>query len=601
MFQGVPAAPGIAVGPARRLEDPLETIAERKIPRSEVDREIARFREALDGARRELTVLRNATRNDLDEETARIFDVQLMVLEDPLAVDRTEEAIRKEKKNAEFLFRRHMVEMTDSLRALSDSTFSERAVDLFDVKRRVLRHLSGKRSRPRELSGVLMVRELAPSDAVMLQPQDVLGFATDFGGATSHAAIMARARGIPAVVGAKGVSEAVTDGEIVAVDGFQGVVEIGPSPDTLARLRSRQEAWERLVEQQARLGSLPTETKDGHRIILSANMEIPAELESITNRGADGIGLFRTEFFFMWSQRPPSEDEQFTVYREILERIGDKGVTIRALDVGGDKIASYLGMARERNPFFGVRGIRYLIAHPRLFKTQLRAILRAAPHGTARLLIPMVSTLSEFRAAKRLVRECAAGLARDGLPHADTLEIGAMIEIPSAVFMADEIAGEADFLSVGSNDLIQYTMAIDRDNEALHYLYQPHHPAVLRALEHTVSAAHRHGKPASLCGEMAGDPLSAPLLVGLGFDQLSVSPSMIPDVKQAIRAVSREGCRALATEALACNEPKEVTRLIETRLSKEFAEFLNLFNDAGRNSGTMPRPQGIPGPAKKAP
>jgi phosphotransferase system enzyme I (PtsI) len=591
----VPAAPGIAVGPARRLEDPLETIPERAIPASGVDREIARFREALDGARRELTELRNSTRNDLDEETARIFDVQLMVLEDPLAVDRTEEAIRNEKKNAEFLFRRHMVEMTESLKALSDSHFSERAVDLSDVKRRVLRHLSGDGARPRELSGVLMVRELAPSDAVMLQPGQVLGFATDFGGATSHAAIMARARGIPAVVGAKGVSDAVVDGETVAVDGFQGVVEINPTPETLARLQSRQEAWDRLVEQQAKLEDLPTETRDGHRIILSANMEIPAELEYITRRGGDGIGLFRTEFFFMWSQRPPSEEEQVTVYREILERMKDAVVTIRALDVGGDKIASYLGIARERNPFFGVRGVRYLIAHPKLFTTQLRAVLRAAPSGNARLLVPMVSSLGEFRTVKRMVAQCAAALAKEGRTHADTLPIGAMIEIPSAVFMADEIAAEADFLSVGSNDLIQYTLAIDRDNESLHHLYQPHHPAVLRALDLTVAAAHRHGKPASLCGEMAGDPLSAPLLVGLGFDQLSVSPSMIPDVKQAIRAVSRERCRDLVTEALACNDPMEVTRLIETKLSKEFAEFLSLFNDTGRNSGTMPRPDGIPG------
>jgi phosphotransferase system enzyme I (PtsI) len=583
VFWGVPAAPGIAVGPARRLEDPLRHIPERTIAKSQVSAEISRFRQALKKAREEVTELRNTTREDLGEETARIFDVQLQVLRDPLAVDRTEEAIRKEGKNAEFLFRRHMTEMGESLEALSDSYFSERAVDLFDVKRRVLRNLSGDLIRPRELEGILVCRELAPSDAVMLQPGKVLGFATDFGGATSHAAIMARARGIPAVVGVKGLSDALEDGEKVAVDGFQGLVEVNPSSRTLNRLRRRRDAWSRLETQQVKLVELPTETTDGHRIVLSANMELPAELDYIMSRGAEGIGLFRTEFFFMASQRAPSEDDQYRAYREIVERIPDQEVTIRALDVGGDKIASYMGMARERNPFFGVRGIRYLVAHPNLIKTQLRAVLRASAHGKARLLIPMISSLGEFRAVRELTREMMITLDREGIPFDRDLELGAMVEVPSAVILADALAEEADFLSVGSNDLIQYTLAIDRDNESLHHLYQPHHPAVLKALEQTVSAAHRHGKKVSICGEMAGEPLSAPLLAGLGFDQLSVSPFLIPDVKQAIRSVSHAACRDLARAALACQEPQEVSRLIEARMGEPFAEFLNLFNDTGRN------------------
>jgi len=598
VFHGVPAAPGIAVGPARRMEDPSEAVEERTLAESRVEAEVARFREALGRTREELTRLRAATGRDLDEETARIFDVQLQVLEDPLAVARTEKAIRTERKNAEYLFRRHMMEMWDGIKALSDSYFSERAVDLLDVKQRVLRHLTGNHVVPRERKGVLVGRELTPSEAVALDPGKVLGFATDAGGTTSHATIMARARGIPAVVGVAGLFERVQDGDVVALDGFRGTVELNPDPDTVVRLRSRKQKFNRLEKQHAKLVSLPAETPDGHRVRLSANMELPAELDYILERGADGIGLFRTEFFFMWSHRAPTEDEQTQVYRDILDRVGPGEVVIRALDVGGDKLASYMGMVKERNPFFGMRGIRFLLAHPKLFATQLRAILRASPPGTGRILFPMVSSFGEFRAVRKQVKLAMATLRRRRVAFDPEPRMGVMVEVPSAVMMAEELARSADFLSVGSNDLIQYLLAIDRDNQSLQDLYRPHHPAVLRALKHTVEAGHRHGKPVSICGEMAGDPLSIPLLLGLGFDQLSVAPSLIPDIKQSVRAVRFEECRALAEEALRCAEAAEVTALVHRRLGSEFSDLLRLIEDS---NGHDARPAGRRGrkPARR--
>jgi len=579
VYQGVPASPGIAVGPVRHLEDSFEQIEERPIPASRVGPEVERFRKALGSAREELQTLRDTTRTDLDEDTARIFDVQLQILQDPMAVERTETAIREELVCAEFLFRRHMTEAWEQLAEVSDAFFRERAVDLKDVQKRVLRHLTGRTSGLQDHRGVLLGRELAPSDAVMLQPDRVLGFVTDSGGATSHAAIMARARGIPAVVGVTGLSAAVKDGEILALDGFRGTVEVNPSAKRVKALRERQRAFVRLEKQHARLADLPAETADGHRIRLSANMELPAELDYILDRGADGIGLFRTEFFFMGSRRAPTEAQQIRVYRGIQKKVGAGNVVIRALDVGGDKMASYMGIIRERNPFFGIRGIRYLLAHPSLLKTQLRAVLQSAAPGKTRLLFPMVSSLEEFETIQKLTRNVLAALKRKGVAHDNRPGLGVMIEVPSAVMMADELARAADFLSVGSNDLIQYLLAIDRNNQALQDLYQPHHPAVLRALKQVVDAAHRHGKTVSICGEMAGDPASTPLLLGLGFDQLSVSPYLIPDIKQTVRALNQADCRQLAEDALACGEAVEVTALIEERLGSAFSDLLQLIDN----------------------
>ncbi len=593
VLYGVPAAPGVAVSRAHLMADAITTVEEIELSAEQVDDELESFRRALERARAEITDLREATEKDLGETQARIFDVQLQVLNDPLAVDRTNDAIRTEHRNAAFLFRRHMLEMTEQIEGLSDSFFSERAQDLNDVKRRVLRHLLGSgRETPSPIKrGILMGREIAPSDAVQLDTDKVVGFATEAGGPTSHVAIMARARGVPGVVGVKGLMEAVREGDTVAVDGFRGKVEINPGPTSLERMRARKRAFARLQRQHEALAGLPAVTLDQHHVKLSANMEMPAELDYIKRRGAAGVGLFRTEFFFMASRRPPSEEEQYRAYREVVEALGADGAVIRVLDVGGDKMASYMGIVKERNPFLGMRGIRYLIRHEEIFLTQLRAILRAGAHGRARILFPMVSGLDELRYARRLTRKAMDELRREKLEFDDAPELGVMVEVPSLVMMADEVAREADFLSVGSNDLIQYTLAVDRAHEALHGLYQPAHPAVLRSLEITVEAAHRHGKPVSICGEMAGDPLSLPLLLGLGFDRFSVSPYLLPEIKQSIRSLRYEDCRSLATDALNLPSPRDVVDLIITRLGSRFSDLLTLMRnaDGGAAEGKHPR------------
>jgi phosphoenolpyruvate-protein phosphotransferase len=386
----------------------------------------------------------------------------------------------------------------------------------------------------------------------------------------------------------------VKEGDTVGLDGFRGTVEINPGPDTVEELNRRRRAFVRLQRRHQRLATGPAETRDGQRILVSANMEIPAELETILERGADGIGLFRTEFFFMERHRAPSEAEQLEVYREVYRRISPRPLVVRVLDLGGDKAASYLGLNAERNPFLGLRGIRFLIAHPELFRTQLRAILRAGRGHPVRLLFPMVGSLSELRAAKSLVQSVERELLREGETPAPPPEIGVMIEVPSAVMMMDEMAAEAEFLSVGSNDLIQYLLAVDRNESSLSHLYQPHHPSVLRALEFITEAAHRRGKPVSLCGEMAGEPHSIPLLLGLGFKQLSVNPCQVPDIKETVRALDSVECRALVEEALRCHEAEEVNDLILRRIRGRYAALLAAIQESNGRE-TRPATPGLPG------
>jgi phosphotransferase system enzyme I (PtsI) len=383
----------------------------------------------------------------------------------------------------------------------------------------------------------------------------------------------------------KGLSEAVREGDLVALDGFRGLVEVHPSLRTLKRLRARRRTFQRLERSHARLVRLPAETNDGQRVSLLANMETPAEADFIEARGAEGVGLFRTEFFFMWRPSAPSEDEQVEAYRKVLDAFHPRPVVIRAMDVGGDKLASYMGMAREQNPFLGLRGIRYLLAHPEVFRTQLQAILRAGAGRRARILLPMIHCVREVHDTREILDRAMSSLRRRRVPFDPHPELGVMIEVPSAVLMAEELAREADFLSVGSNDLIQYLLAIDRDNEALVGLYRPQHPAVLRALAHIVEAARHHGRSISMCGEMASDPLAVPLLLGLGFDRLSVSPFMIPEIKQTVRSLSQAECRSLTEEALRAEDAEAVATLTERRLGSRFSDLLALIREVNGSPG----------------
>ncbi|NNF07684.1 MAG: phosphoenolpyruvate--protein phosphotransferase [Candidatus Eisenbacteria bacterium] len=503
--QGIPAAPGIAFGPVQFLSDQTPQIEEKKLESSELDQEKERFTASLEKARTELREIRRVTAADLGEDEAKIFDVQLMVLDDPMIQERVVEAIAEEQLNAAYLLERTMLEVADRLASMGDGYFANRTIDLHDVKKRLLRHLLGEQEvQVSKTPSILVGRELAPSDAVHLDPNAILGFATELGGVTSHASIMARAKGLPAVVGAKGIKTQVQSGDVIAIDGISGAVVVNPSASTLKRMRERKRAYERLQTRREKYAKDPAITTDGMKVKLAANIETPSELEFIKEKGAEGIGLFRTEFFFMESQTLPTEDEQYDCYRGLVSSMAPLETVIRVLDVGGDKVTSYLGLARERNPYLGMRGIRYLLAHPEIFKAQLGAILRAGAHGPIRILFPMVSSVEEFMEAKRLTQETIQALKEKGLPHDDKPVLGVMIEVPSTVMLVEEFAREADFLSIGSNDLIQYMLAVDRDHETLRHLYQPLHPAILRAIQAVTTAAEKHGKWVSICGEMAG-------------------------------------------------------------------------------------------------
>jgi phosphotransferase system enzyme I (PtsI) len=397
---------------------------------------------------------------------------------------------------------------------------------------------------------------------------------------------MARARGIPAVVGARRLAALARDGDTVAVDGFAGRVILNPGPGEIERFRKRRRAFVRLQRRRERLAAADPVTRDGHRVVLGANMEIPEEIDYIESRGADGVGLFRTEFFFMLHQRVPTEEEQVAVYGEIARRLAGRELVVRVLDVGGDKVASYLHLARERNPYLGMRGIRYLLSHRDVFRTQLRALLRAGTEGPISILLPMVHAVDELEATRALLAEAAAELAREGVSHDPSPRVGVMIEVPSAVLLAEEFARRCDFLSLGSNDLMQYLLAVDRDHEALRDLYDPLHPAVLRAVERVVRAGHREGKPVSLCGEMGSDPRALPLLLGMGLDRLSVSPYLLPEVKQTIRVLRYADCRELAQDALTLPTAEAVHRCVEQRLGTDYSGVLRLAHeDNGRRKG----------------
>ena len=585
VIQGVAASPGVAVGGAYLLRDVTPAVRERKLSLGEIDQEIARFQEAIETSRLELEVIRRGAAADLGEEEARIFDVQLMILEDPMVVDKTIEAIKKERLNAEVLFVRHVGAISEHLESISDQFFSERSADLQDVKRRVLMRLSGTEGAllPSRAS-VLMGRDLSPSEAVLLDPKRVLGFVTDAGGVTSHASIMARARGIPAVVGARSVTRDVQPGDTVAVDGITGKVTVNPSSAVLEKIKQRRRAFVRLQRRRERTAGGEARTRDDRRIFMMGNMETPDELDSIVSRGAEGIGLFRTEFFFMRHHRPPTEDEQIQCYQEVADGLAGKELVIRVLDVGGDKFASYLGLPSDNNPYFGLRGIRYLLAHQDLFETQIRAILRAGARRNIKMLLPMVNSVDEVTQSRNLVKNLSRDLSKQGIPHADSLEIGVMVEVPSVVMAAEQFVEHADFLSIGSNDLIQFLLAVDRQHAGMHDSYEPLHPGVIHALDKVITAA-RGRKQISICGEMAGDPEAVPILIGLGLTQLSLSPFLIPEIKQIVRDLRYADCRVLADEAMAAGTAAEVRRLIAERLGSTYSSLARMRQESNGGSG----------------
>jgi len=575
VLQGIAASPGIAVGQAFLYEKEDFWIEERTISEEEVEREVEKFLKVMEEVQGELRETRERILRELGEEAAKILDAHVAMVEDRAIIDETVGRIRKERKNAEFAFFRTLRKVVKALKASDDPYLRERMYDVLDVQRRVASRLMGEPSPSLahlESEVVVVARNLTVSDTAHMHRRHVLGLATELGGSTSHAAILAHALNIPAVVGVEGITELVEPGDTVVVDGYRGVVHVNPDEEALETYLKRRQA---LLEQEARLSvlrDLPAETEDGHKVSLEANVEFPEEVRTCLEVGAEGIGLYRTEFLFLVHPHLPSEEEQFRVYREVVEGMAPRPVVIRTLDLGGDKLG--MSASPEANPFLGWRAIRVSLMRKEVFLEQLRAILRASEFGSVKIMFPMISGIEEFLEAKEMVEKAKLQLRQEGADFKDP-PVGAMIEVPSAALVADRLAREADFFSIGTNDLIQYTMAVDRGNDKVAYLFDPFHPAVLRLIYETIEAGHGNDIPVALCGEMASDPLATPVLLGMGLDSFSMNPKAIPEVKEVIRKSTLSEAREVARKVLAMHSGRDVREF----LSEVYKERLGFVKD----------------------
>jgi len=569
-FEAIAASPGIGIVRARVLSWDEMRVVERPLSDAEVEPEVARFLAALAETERELGEIRNCYAVDLGEDSASVLDAQLMLLSDVMVRDATCESIRSQQKNAAFLFKRVLTGASEKLAASASEYFRDRATDFRDLERRVLHHLLARSATSlRDITEpcVIIASDLPPSEAVLMQPDKVLGFVLDSGGRTSHSVIVARSRGIPAVVGAQGISRIARDGDELIIDGNDGLVELNPDEATLERFRKKQLEYHEFEHRLEVTRGQPAVTLDGRRIAVQANIELPEDADGLQARGAEGVGLYRTEFFYLDHASVPTEEAQFEAYRRVAEAVRPDPVVIRTMDVGGDKVASYMGAGSpEENPFRGWRGIRYSLAHEGVFKTQLRAIYRASPHGLLKIMIPMVTRVDEVLRTRELCREVMSELRNEGHPYSPDVQLGIMVETPAAVMIADHLAAHSDFFSIGSNDLLQYTLAVDRGNERASHLYEPLDVAMLRAIRRVVDEGHHRGLQISVCGEMSNDPLACVALVGLGVDCISTSAFALPGIKSILRSISYQDACVWMAEAVRLESAAEVRAMLRREL-----------------------------------
>jgi phosphoenolpyruvate-protein phosphotransferase (PTS system enzyme I) len=566
MINGIAASNGIAIAKAYHLAVP--DLSFEKTTVANAEEEINRLDAALDISKQELEKIRENARVSLGDEHAEIFSAHLLVLADPELVNPIKDNIRNNQLNAEAALDETATMFIDMFRSMDNEYMKERAADIQDVTKRVMAHLLQVSFPDPALIDeevIIIAEDLTPSDTAQLNKQFVKGFTTDIGGRTSHSAIMARSLEIPAVVGTKSITSSAAKDSMVIVDGIEGTVIIDPTEDELAAYKAKQDSFEQQKQEWAKLKDEPTVTTDNVHVELVANIGTPEDVTGVLNNGGEGVGLYRTEFLYMGKSELPSEDEQFESYKAVLEQMGDKPVVVRTLDIGGDKELSYLQLPKELNPFLGFRAIRLCLERDDIFRVQLRALLRASVYGNLKIMFPMIATLEEFRQAKAILLEEKDKLTADGVSVSDTIEIGIMVEIPSTAVAAKQFAKEVDFFSVGTNDLIQYTMAADRMNERVSYLYQPYHPAILNLVHNVIEAAHAEGKWAGMCGEMAGDEIAIPLLLGLGLDEFSMSATSILPARTQITKLSKADMQQLSQEALTLSTADDVEKLVRQR------------------------------------
>lgn len=564
LIKGIAASDGVAIAKAYLLVEPDLTF-DKNEKVTDVEGEVAKFNSAIEASKVELTKIRNNAEVQLGADKAAIFDAHLLVLDDPELIQPIQDKIKNENANAATALTDVTTQFVTIFESMDNEYMKERAADIRDVSKRVLSHILGvELPNPSMIdeSVVIVGNDLTPSDTAQLNKEFVQGFATNIGGRTSHSAIMSRSLEIPAIVGTKSITQEVKQGDMIIVDGLNGDVIVNPTEDELIAYQDKRERYFADKKELQKLRDADTVTVDGVHAELAANIGTPNDLPGVIENGAQGIGLYRTEFLYMGRDQMPTEEEQFEAYKEVLEAMGGKRVVVRTLDIGGDKELSYLNLPEEMNPFLGYRAIRLCLAQQDIFRPQLRALLRASVYGKLNIMFPMVATINEFREAKAILLEEKENLKNEGHDISDDIELGIMVEIPATAALADVFAKEVDFFSIGTNDLIQYTLAADRMSERVSYLYQPYNPSILRLVKQVIEASHKEGKWTGMCGEMAGDETAIPLLLGLGLDEFSMSATSILKARRQINGLSKNAMTELANRAVDCATQEEVIELV---------------------------------------
>ena len=575
MNKGIPASPGVVIGKVFLLSREAIQIKRTEIAESDVAGELERLDEAIKKTQSELSENRERILREIGEDYGNIFSAHILMLEDPLLIEATQRKVRDEKVGVEYALHQTLEEVSLVFEDIENPYVRERSTDIHDVGWNLLLNLVG--GEVEVLSGltqrsVVVAHDLSPNDTARMPRDKVIGLATDLGSRTTHTAIIARTMGVPAVVGLRDITQRVKTGDDIILNGNEGSVIVKPAPEVVRQYEGIQEKFSAFTQELGKLREMAAETIDGRKIILGANIELPEEIGLVHAHGGEGIGLYRTEFLYMNRRELPSEEEQFIVYRDLAQSMSPKGVIIRTFDIGGDKFPSRYCYPHDPNPFLGFRAIRLSLKETDVFKEQLRAILRASVYGALKIMLPMISVLEELVDSKRIIESAKDDLRNEGIPFDEEIEVGIMIEVPSAAMTADLLAAEADFFSIGTNDLTQYLIAVDRGNENINHLYQPLHPGMLRLIKQVADCAHSADIRVGMCGEMAGDPLCTLMLLGLGFDELSMSPVAIPEVKRVVRASRMEEAEAVVKKVYGFSTTREISEYLTTIVRDKLPE-----------------------------